>query len=50
MAGGVELTWYINGDMGANPLMRWMGLAMDAMIGKDFERGLTRLKALAEQP
>lgn len=48
--GGVDVVWSINGDMGANPLMRWMGLAMDSMIGKDFARGLARLKAVAEAP
>jgi uncharacterized protein YndB with AHSA1/START domain len=46
--GGTRVTWTMNGDMGGNPLMRWMALAMDGMVGKDFEAGLANLKALAE--
>ena len=39
----------MNGDMGANPLMRWMALFMDGMVGNDFDAGLANLKALAEK-
>ena len=46
--GGTRITWSIEGDMGGNPLMRWMALAMDGLVGKDFEAGLARLKTLAE--
>jgi uncharacterized protein YndB with AHSA1/START domain len=45
-----EVTWVMNGNMGRNPLLRWMALAMDGMVGKDFEAGLANLKALAEKP
>jgi effector-binding domain-containing protein len=34
--------------MGASPIGRYFGLMMDRMIGKDYERGLSRLKALVE--
>lgn len=47
-AGGTRVTWRMDGRMGSNPLMRWMGLLMDRMIGPDFEAGLQRLKTLAE--
>lgn len=47
--GATQLTWTMDGDMGANPLYRWMGLFMDKMVGPDFDAGLARLKALAEQ-
>lgn len=47
---GTQVTWSIDGDMGANPLMRWFALGADAMIGKDFAAGLDGLKALAEKP
>ncbi len=40
----------MNGDMGANPLYRWMGLFMDKMVAPDFDAGLANLKALAEKP
>jgi uncharacterized protein YndB with AHSA1/START domain len=49
-SGGTKVTWSINGDMGANPLMRWFALGADSMVGKDFAEGLAGLKALAEKP
>ncbi len=47
--GGTRITWTIAGDMGSNPMMRWMALAMDSLVGKDFDAGLANLKALAER-
>lgn len=32
-----------------NPLERWMGLLFDRWIGADYEKGLTKLKAIAER-
>jgi uncharacterized protein YndB with AHSA1/START domain len=49
-AGGTRVVWTMDGDMGANPLMHWMALLMDRMVGPDFEAGLANLKALAERP
>lgn len=48
--GGTEVSWSMDGDMGRNPLNRWMGLFMDRMVGPDFDAGLAKLKALAEKP
>ena len=31
-------------------MMRYVGLMMDGIIGKDFEAGLANLKVLAERP
>lgn len=45
---GVRLTWTNAGELGGNPLNRWFGLFMDGLVGPDFESGLARLKALAE--
>jgi uncharacterized protein YndB with AHSA1/START domain len=45
-----QVTWVMNGNMGSNPLFRWIALASDSMIGPDFEAGLANLKALAEKP
>lgn len=45
-----RVSWTMNGDMGKNPLFRWMALFADGMVGKDFEAGLNNLKALAEKP
>ena len=42
-------TWSFAGEAGNNPIMRYMGLMMDGMIGKDFDAGLANLKALTEQ-
>jgi uncharacterized protein YndB with AHSA1/START domain len=48
--GATQVTWSMDGDMGGNPVHRWMGLFMDKMVGPDFEAGLANLKALAEKP
>ncbi len=45
-----RVTWTMNGDMGSNPLFRWMALFADGMVGKDFEAGLSNLKVVAEKP
>jgi hypothetical protein len=47
---GTKVTWSMNGDMGSNPLFRWLALFGDKMVGPDFEAGLANLKALAEKP
>lgn len=47
---GTRVTWTMNGDMGSNPLFRWMTLASDRMVGPDFEAGLAGLRQLAEKP
>lgn len=46
---GTRVSWVMNGDMGANPLMHWFALASDKMIGGDFEAGLANLKSVAEK-
>lgn len=46
---GTKVTWTMNGDMGSNPLFRWIALNADRMVGEDFEAGLAGLKALAEK-
>lgn len=47
---GTQVTWVMNGNMGSNPLFRWMALFADGMVGKDFEAGLSNLKRVAEKP
>jgi uncharacterized protein YndB with AHSA1/START domain len=47
---GTKVTWTMNGNMGSNPLFRWIALFGDKMVGPDFEAGLANLKALAEKP
>jgi uncharacterized protein YndB with AHSA1/START domain len=45
---GTEVVWVMNGDMGSNPLFRWIALNADSMVGQDFEAGLKNLQQLAE--
>ena len=47
---GTQVTWSMHGNMGSNPLFRWLALFGDRMVGPDFEAGLANLKALAEKP
>jgi effector-binding domain-containing protein len=42
------VTWGLDIDMGASPIGHYFGLMMDRMIGKDYETGLSKLKALVE--
>ncbi len=46
---GTRVSWTMNGDMGSNPLFRWITLFADRMVGRDFEAGLSNLKAVAER-
>lgn len=48
--GGTRVTWTNVGSVGRNPLMHYMALAMDRMVGPDFDAGLANLKAMAERP
>jgi uncharacterized protein YndB with AHSA1/START domain len=50
VADGVKIVWIDAGDLGMNPLSRWFGLFLDGMIGPDFEKGLAKLKRIAETP
>ena len=43
-----ELTWGFVTDTGMNPIARWFGVMMDRWVGADYEAGLAKLKALAE--
>ena len=43
-----KVTWGFDVEAGVNPLFRIMGSFMDGMVGKDFEKGLAKLKANAE--
>jgi len=46
---GVQLTWWMDADMGNNPIGRWMGLFMNKLVGKDFEKGLNSIKGISER-
>jgi uncharacterized protein YndB with AHSA1/START domain len=46
---GTKVSWSNEGDMGGNPLMHYMALMMEKMVGPDFESGLKNLKTIAEK-
>ncbi len=46
--GGTQVTWGFDGDAGYNLISRYFYLFMDRFLGPDYERGLAKLKALAE--
>lgn len=43
-----RVTWTLDTEFGWNLVGRYFGLAFDAMVGPDFEKGLDKLKVLAE--
>jgi effector-binding domain-containing protein len=45
---GVEVTWSFDTDFGMNIFARYMGMFMDGMLGKDYEKGLAKLKTVVE--
>lgn len=45
---GSRVSWAMDSDLGNNPMHRYFGLMMDKYIGQDYEKGLARLKTLAE--
>lgn len=42
------VSWYIDSDMGWNPIGKIFGLFMDGMLGPDFEKGLADIKRVSE--
>lgn len=42
-----RVTWVLNSELGYNPLNRWFGLALDTLVGRDFETGLANLERVA---
>ena len=45
--GGTRVTWAFDANMD-NTVGRYMGLMMEKWVGGDYERGLARLKEVAE--
>lgn len=43
-----RVTWSFQADIGNDLIGRYFGLLMDRFVGPDYEKGLTRLKALVE--
>jgi hypothetical protein len=47
--GSTKVTQSMSGDAGKNPFKHLLNLAMDKMLGKYFEQGLTSLKDVSEK-
>ena len=47
-ADSVKVSWLDEGNLGWSPINRYFGLFMDRMMGPDFEKGLAKLKTIAE--
>ncbi len=45
---GTKLTWGFDTDLGSNIIARYFGLMADSMAGKEFKKGLAKLRTLAE--
>lgn len=45
---GTRVTWGFASDAGWNIVGRWFNLLMDKFIGADYEKGLSKLKTVAE--
>jgi effector-binding domain-containing protein/uncharacterized protein YndB with AHSA1/START domain len=46
--GATQVTWGFDTDFEGDLAGRWFGLFFDQMLGPDYEKGLTKLKALVE--
>ena len=42
------VSWSFLGDMGNNPVARWIGLLMDSMLGPQLKKGLNNMKEYLE--
>jgi effector-binding domain-containing protein len=45
----VTVFWSDEGDLGFNPVNRYLGLFLEKMMAPDFEKGLAKLKEVAEE-
>ena len=45
---GTRITWTLDTDFSGSLLGRYFGLALDRMVGPDYEKGLAQLRAVAE--
>ncbi|TDQ10256.1 SRPBCC family protein [Pedobacter metabolipauper] len=46
--GSTKVTWDFRGES-TSIMERWMSLTFESMLGKDYEKGLSNLKALSEK-
>ncbi len=48
VAGGTRVTWSFDYVVGGNPFARYIALMMPGVVGREYERGLERLKKYVE--
>lgn len=46
---GTLIEWREKGELGMNPVQRYIALAMPALLGKTIDQGLTNLKQILEE-
>lgn len=46
---GTRVTWSLDSAHGHNLVSRWFGLVLDKMVGKDYDKGLAKLKRVMEE-
>jgi hypothetical protein len=44
-----KLVWSMNGDVGMNPMFKYVVLFMDKFVGPDFDKGIENLQKLANK-
>ncbi len=47
--GQTKVTWSMHGDLGANPLNKFIGMIVNSKLGTLFDLGLNKLKTVSEQ-
>lgn len=45
---GTRVSWAMDSEHGSNLVSRWFGLLLDSMVGKDYDKGLAKLKQVLE--
>lgn len=45
---GTRVSWGFETELGNNPAVRWFGLMIPGMVGKDFDEGLANLEQLVK--
>jgi effector-binding domain-containing protein len=49
IADSCKVSWIDDGNLGYNPIARYIGLFVEKMMNPEFDKGLTKLKMVAEQ-
>ena len=47
-AGGTKVTWSMSSELGNNPIARWFGPMIKSDVGETYEKGLAKLRVVAE--